>query len=121
MLGSTIVYIPTLPKDINTLFEKIIDEGLYDEISLIKLTTLDFSVINIEKGTSWDASNNPIVYDEENGIVITHINKDGLNTVLNFKGSLDNIEPQIVEMDIKSLQNFVDQFGVDHLYEVVTF
>jgi hypothetical protein len=121
MLGSTIVHIPTLPKDRNTLFEKIIEEELYDEISLIKLTTLDFSIINIEKGTSWDAPNNPIVFDEENGVVITHINKDGLNTVLNYKGNLENIEPEILIRDIQTLQNFVNQFGTDNLYELVTF
>jgi hypothetical protein len=121
MLGSAIVFIPELPKDVSNLFERITENEEFEKIELDGLTSIDFSVITEENNTSWESDNNPIVFDEEGGLVITHISKIGLVSVLEFKGELDDVEIETQNSDMQQLKAFTDKFGFDHLYELVTF
>ncbi len=121
MIGSTIVYLPELPKDRSNLFESIIENEEFETLKLDALTSLDFAIINAENKTKWENEINPIVYDEACGFVIIHISKIGLKSVIEFSGSLDNIDKESMESDIASLKIFADKYGVDNLYEIVTF
>jgi hypothetical protein len=121
MTGSTIVFIPQLPHDKSNLFEKIIENEEFEKIELNCLTSLDFAIITRENNTNWNSENNPIVYDEDGGLVISHISKIGLVSVIEFKGELENIDKTTQNSDILKLKEFADKYGLDNLYELVTF
>lgn len=73
MSGSTIAYIPELPEDKSDLFERIMENEEFAKIDLNYLTSIDFTIINNLAGTAWESENNPVVYDEEGGLVIVHL------------------------------------------------
>jgi hypothetical protein len=121
MIGSTIVFIPELPKNKKIFFDKIINQRKFDQIWLDALTSLDFEIINYQTNTSWEGENNPVLLDEENGAVLIHISQEGLKKVIEFKGTLDNVAIETQQSDIAILKNFIDKFGSDNLYECATF
>lgn len=121
MIGSTIVYIPELPKDKSDLFDRIMENEEFEKIELDGLTTLDFSIINMKANTKWQKEKNPIVFDEDIGLVIIHISESGLNSVINYKGELENVDTETQEADILALKKFVNKHGSESLYELVTF
>jgi S-adenosylmethionine hydrolase len=121
MIGSTIVFIPVLPKNKATLFKRIIETEEYETIYLEGLTTLDFSIMTMQEGTNWNAPQNPVVYNEKFGLVITHIDQAGLQSVLDFTGELENIDTETQQSDIEQLRSFADLYGTDRLYELVAF
>ncbi len=121
MTGSIIACIPELPEDKSDLFERIVDNEEFEMIELDYLTSLDFAIINTLAGTKWESENNPVVYDEEGGLVIVHLAKDGLESVIAFKGELDNVDKETQQADIAQIKAFAEKHGYDNLYEVVTF
>ena len=121
MTGSTIVFIPELPQDRSNLFERVVENEEFEKIELDYLTSLDFAIITGENNTNWNSENNPIVYDEDDGLVISHISKIGLISVIEFKGELENIDKETQNSDIVKLKEFADKYGLDNLYELVTF
>jgi len=120
-MGSIITYIPELPEDKSDLFERIIDNEEFEMIELDYLTSLDFAIINTTAGTKWESKNNPVVYDEESGLVILHLAKEGLQSVIAFEGELDNADKETLQADIVQIKAFAEKYGFDDLYEVVTF
>lgn len=121
MIGSTIVFIPELPQDKSTLFDRIVEKEEFKKIELDYLTTIDFEIITRQNNTNWHSENNPVFYDENNGLVICHISKIGLTTLIEFNGELDNIDKKTLNSDILKLKDFYNQYGGDNLYELVTF
>jgi hypothetical protein len=121
MIGSTIVFIPELPKNKATLFKRIIENEEFEMIYLEGLTALDFSIITMQAGTNWNAPQNPVVYNEKFGLVITHIDQAGLQSVLDFTGELENIDAETQQSDIEQLRGFAELYGTDRLYELVAF
>jgi hypothetical protein len=121
MIGSTIVFIPELPEKKATLFKRIIENEEFEMIELDALTSLDFSIITMKDDTSWNAPQNPVVYNEKSGLVITHIDQAGLQSVLAFTGELDDIDAETQQSDIEQLRGFAELYGTDRLYELVTF
>jgi hypothetical protein len=121
MAGSTIVFIPELPQDVSNLFVRIVENEDFEQIELDCLTSLDFAIITGEENTNWDSEQNPIVFDEDRGIAIIHISKIGLISVLQFKGELEDIDKEKQIKDIAKLKEFTDKYGLDNLYELVTF
>jgi len=121
MTGSIITYIPELPEDRSDLFERIVDNEEFERIELDYLTSLDFAIINTIAGTKWESKLNPVVYDEEGGLVILHLAKEGLESVVTFDGELDNVDKETQQADIAMIKTFAEKHGFDNLYEVVTF
>ena len=121
MTGSTIVFIPELPDDKSNLFERIVEEEEFEKIELDVLSSLDFAIITGESKTNWNSENNPVVYDEENGLVICHISKTGLISVIEFEGELESTDKETQESDLLKLKEFADKYGFENLYELVTF
>jgi hypothetical protein len=121
MLGSTIVFIPELPEDLSNLYERIVENGEFETLDLDCLTSLDFAIITGKDNTKWNSVKDPVVYDEEAGLVICQISKAGLISVIEYKGDLENIDKETQDEDLLKLKEFADKFGYRHLYELVTF
>ena len=100
MTGSTIVFIPELPQDRSNLFERVVENEEFEKIELDYLTSLDFAIITGENNTNWNSENNPIVYDEDDGLVISHISKIGLISVIEFESFTSN-PIESIESDCK--------------------
>ncbi|WP_294820376.1 hypothetical protein [uncultured Flavobacterium sp.] len=121
MTGSIIAFIPELPEDKSGLFERIVDNEEFEKIELEYLTSLDFTIINNLAGTNWESENNPVVYDEEGGLVIVHLDKAGVQSVISFEGELDSVDRETQDADIAAIRAFAQKHGYNNLYEVVTF
>lgn len=121
MAASIIAYIPDLPEDRSDLFERIVDNEEFEKIELYHLISLDFAIINSHAGSKWESENNPVVYDEEGGLAIVHLTREGLQSVIGFEGGLDDISKENQDEDIAQIKAFVEKHGYDNLYEVATF
>ena len=94
MLGSTIVFIPELPEDLSDLYERIVENEEFETLDLDCLSSLDFAIITGKDNTKWNSVKDPVLYNEEAGLVICQISKTGLISVIEYKGDLENIDKE---------------------------
>lgn len=121
MTGSIIAHIPELPAEKQDLFERIVENEAFETIELDHLRSLDFAIITGSADMRWESKSNPVVYDEEGGMVIVHLAKEGLESVIAFEGDLDNVDRETQQSDIARIREFTEKHGFDHLYEVASF
>jgi hypothetical protein len=117
MAGSTFIYETDEAKFENFDMDRM-DE--FDTVDMNFLTTIDFSIITGEAGVNW-TDGEPLKLDEESGIVILRVDEAGLKCLLNFKGSLENIQEEEMKQDIDTLREFISRNGTDNIYELATF
>lgn len=115
MLGSTFISENDLEK-LRSLKEDL--DALDDlaHVSLDFLSTLDFETLAANSGVRWMTAE-PLVYDEEDGIVVVKVSPEGLERVLTERNEFD--EDQVIDLD--SLRAFVRAHGTENIYELATF
>lgn len=116
MVGSTIIYEPDVER-LNEI-EAIDDLEDFKTVDLEVLTTLDFQefVEAMDGGPQW-ADEDALFLDEEAGIALFKVYAAGLRAVLQMEKALHPDQRR----DLDALQAFVDQHGVEHIYELATF
>ena len=113
MLGSTFIAAQN-PDDLKEL--EIDDLDDFRHCSLEALTTLDFELALQGSGIRW-TQGQPVVHDEEAGLIVFQVNPIGLQAVLAPSSPLRVSHPD----DISVLREFVDENGAANIHELVTF
>ena len=113
MAGSILIH----ETDVEKLrrIEDIEDLGGLDTIPLDLLTTIDFQEIAEAHDAEWTGSE-PILFDEEGGMVLLKVESSGRRALLDETG----FEEDEVE-DVRKIRAFVDRNGFDDIYEFATF
>ncbi len=88
----------------------------FDKVELDGLTTLDFTVLLQGTDLRW-GDGEPVFLDEANGIVVMKIKPFCLSTVLRKSAEVD---PEFQE-DMEMLRAFLQEKGLNDIYEVSTF
>jgi hypothetical protein len=115
MIGSTFIYtqnssaLAVLVQDLET-----IDRFAYVEME--SLITLDFEIVCQSYGVQW-ASTQPVVYDEEAGLTIFKVVREGIRCTIGYKDHFRNNQLP----DIEAFEGFIAMHGADHIYELATF
>ena len=113
MLGSTIIF----EKDSSRLFDLEVDD-LEDLtcVEMDRLTTIDFESLAERGNVSW-ASDAPLRFEEDTGLVLFKVSPDGLKHAVSVTKGLSREKLA----DLRKLEAFLEQHGFDHIYEFATF
>jgi len=113
MIGSTLIYEPNPSRLAH------IDMDNLEQFSIIELEsliTLDFEVICQKGDVRWTAGE-PLLFDEESGMVVLPVSEPGIKFVCNHSAELDETQ----KSDQAKIKAFIEEHGANNIYELATF
>ena len=106
---------PDLLKEMD--FEALSDSLSFPKVEFDRLISLDFELMLTDSTESW-AEKNPILFNEEAGVVVFGINPIAISLILERR---EIEQDETIRSDLKKLHDFVAKYGSEHLFEVATF